>query len=76
MAAGCIPIVGYNIGAGRKDRARALFTRLLTAEAAVGAAALLIVELFPRQLIAVSGQQTRVLIIRTLLLNPSGFIFA
>lgn len=23
MAAGCIPIVGYNIGAGRKDRARA-----------------------------------------------------
>lgn len=24
MAAGCIPIVGYNIGAGRKDRARAL----------------------------------------------------
>ena len=55
MAAGCIPIVGYNIGAGRKDRARALFTRLLTAEAAVGAAALLIVELFPRQLIAVFG---------------------
>lgn len=55
MAAGCIPIVGYNIGAGRKDRARALFTRLLTAEAVVGAVAFLIVELFPRQLIAVFG---------------------
>ena len=55
MAAGCIPIVGYNIGAARKDRARALFTRLLAAEAALGAAALLIAELFPRQLIAVFG---------------------
>lgn len=54
-AAGCIPIVGYNIGAGRKDRARALFTRLLTVEAVVGAAALLIVELFPRQLISIFG---------------------
>lgn len=55
LAAGCIPVVGYNIGAGRKDRARSLFTRLLTAEAAVGAAALLIVELFPRQLIGIFG---------------------
>lgn len=55
MAAGCIPIVGYNIGAGRKDRARSLFTYLLAAEAAVGAAALLIVEFMPNQLIAVFG---------------------
>ncbi len=55
MAAGCIPIVGYNIGAGRKDRAKHLFTRLLVCEAAVGAAALLLVELFPRQLIGVFG---------------------
>ena len=55
MAAGCIPIVGYNIGADRKDRVRELFTKLLLSEAAVGAAALLIVELFPRQLILVFG---------------------
>ncbi len=55
MAAGCIPIVGYNIGAGRKDRARNLFTRLLILEAAVGAVALLIVELLPRQLIGIFG---------------------
>lgn len=55
MAAGCIPIVGYNIGAGRKDRAKNLFTYLLLAEACVGAMALLIVELFPRQLIAIFG---------------------
>ena len=55
LAAGCIPIVGYNIGAGRKDRALNLFTRLLIAEAAVGAAALVIVQVFPRQLIGIFG---------------------
>ncbi len=55
MAAGCIPVVGFNIGLGRKDRVKQLFTRLLTAEAAVGAAALLIVEIFPKQLINIFG---------------------
>ena len=55
LAAGCIPVVGYNIGARRRDRAKALFTRLLAAEAIVGGAALLIVELFPTQLISVFG---------------------
>ncbi len=55
MAAGCIPVVGYNVGAGRNDRVKALFTRLLACEAAVGAVALLIVELFPRQLIGIFG---------------------
>ena len=55
MAAGCIPVVGYNIGAGRKDRAKSLFTYLLIAEAVVGAVALLIVEIFPGQLIALFG---------------------
>ena len=55
MAAGCIPIVGYNIGAGRKDRAKDLFTKLLISEAAVGAVALFIVEVFPKQLIGIFG---------------------
>ena len=55
LAAGCIPVVGYNIGAGRKDRAKSLFTRLLIAEAIVGGVALLIVELFPQQLIGIFG---------------------
>ena len=55
IAAGCIPVVGYNIGAGRKDRARDLFTHLLAAEAAVGGVALLIVELLPGQLISIFG---------------------
>ena len=55
LGAGCIPVVGYNIGAGRKDRARALFTCLLLAETIVGAAALIIVECFPTQLISIFG---------------------
>lgn len=55
MAAGCIPIVGYNVGAKRNDRALGLFTRLLLTEAVVGAAATIIVEFFPGQLIAIFG---------------------
>ena len=55
LAAGCIPLVGYNIGAGRKDRAKTLFSYLLAAEAIVGVVATLIVELFPRQLIGIFG---------------------
>ena len=55
MSAWCIPIVGYNMGAGRKDRVKELFTRLLIAEALVGAVSLLIVEFLPRQLIAIFG---------------------
>ncbi len=55
LAAGCIPIVGYNIGAKRPDRVRTLFNLLLVNEAVVGFAALLIVELMPRQLISVFG---------------------
>ncbi len=55
MAAGCIPIVGFNIGAGRNDRVKKLFTKLLVAEASVGAVALLVVELLPSQLLTVFG---------------------
>ena len=55
MAAGCIPVVGYNIGAGRKDRAKKLFTYLLLWELGIGIAALCIVEIFPRKLIGIFG---------------------
>lgn len=55
LAAGCIPIVGYNIGAKRTDRALELFKKLLMAEFAVGLAALLVVELLPGQLISIFG---------------------
>ena len=55
MAAGCIPIVGYNVGANRPDRALALLKRLLICEALVGAVALVIVEFFPHALINLFG---------------------
>ena len=55
MAAGCIPVVGYNMGAGKKSRVRELFTKLLIYEALTGAIALVLAECFPRQLIAIFG---------------------
>lgn len=55
MAAGCIPVVGYNIGAGNSSRVKELFTKLLIGEALVGAVALILVEIFPKQLISVFG---------------------
>ena len=55
MAAGCIPIVGFNMGAGKSSRVKALFTSLMISEAVVGAVALVLVEAFPRQLIALFG---------------------
>ena len=55
MAAGCIPIVGFNMGAGCKARVKALFTKLLSCEALVGLAAMILVEGFPRQLIGIFG---------------------
>ncbi len=55
ISAGCIPIVGYNIGADRRDRAKTLFTYLLIAEAAVGGIALIIVECFPLQIANLFG---------------------
>ena len=54
-AAGCIPIVGYNVGAKRNDRALYLFRKLLICEFIVGAIALVIVEFFPRGLISIFG---------------------
>ena len=55
MAAGCIPIVGYNMGAKEYSRAKELFTKLLIYEAIVGAVSLLIVEVFPSALIQIFG---------------------
>ena len=55
MAAGCIPIVGFNMGAKMHDRVKKLFSKLLIAEAIVGAVALVIVEFFPNALIQIFG---------------------
>lgn len=55
MAAGCIPVVGFNMGAKQHRRVRDLFTRLLIAEACVGIVAFLIIEIFPNVLIQIFG---------------------
>ncbi|MDD3422408.1 MAG: MATE family efflux transporter [Bacilli bacterium] len=55
IAAGCIPIAGYNIGAKAYSRVKQLLTYLLVTEALVGLVALIIVEVFPGQLISLFG---------------------
>ncbi|MCD7744233.1 MAG: MATE family efflux transporter [Lachnospiraceae bacterium] len=55
ISAGMIPVVGYNIGAGRKDRAKQMFTSVLTAQLILGLVSLFIVEVLPYQLIAIFG---------------------
>ncbi len=55
MAAGCIPIVGFNMGAGENQRVKKIFSMLLAFESLLGLAALLVVEFFPRKLIAIFG---------------------
>lgn len=55
MAAGCIPIVGYNIGAGLNLRVKKLFSRLIAFETLVGIVSFIIAELFPHSLIQIFG---------------------
>lgn len=57
MAAGCIPIVGFNMGAQKPRRVQKLFTLLLCYEGILGALALVFVECFPRALIGIFGAQ-------------------
>ncbi len=55
LAAGCIPISGYNVGAKRFDRVKELMKLLLTAEFAVGFIASVLFLLFPNQFIGIFG---------------------
>jgi len=55
VAAGCIPLVGYNLGAGRHDRVRQLMWQMLKVEALIGLVATAIFELFPAQFAAIFG---------------------
>lgn len=57
MAAGCIPVVGFNLGAGRKDRVKELFKLILHFEALVGLVSFIIVEVFPGSLIKLFGAE-------------------
>ena len=55
ISAGCIPVVGFSMGAGRKDRVDEILRKLLCVEAMVGLISLLITQLLPRQLIGLFG---------------------
>ena len=55
MAAGCIPLVGFNMGAKMYHRVKELFTRLLAAETVVGIISLIVAEFFPGALIQIFG---------------------
>ena len=55
LAAGCIPIVGHNVGAGRNDRVLELMKKMMLAEAAIGLVATIIFELFPQPFVNIFG---------------------
>ncbi len=55
LATGCIPIAGYNVGARKYDRVRALMRLLLIAQAVVGVIATVIFLGFPYQLTGLFG---------------------
>ncbi len=55
FSAGAIPLVGYNMGSGRKKRVKKLFSYVLLWEAVIGTIALLIVEIFPLEIASLFG---------------------
>lgn len=55
ISAGCIPIVGFNMGAQLTHRVKELLTKLFITEAVVGIIAFVLVEVFPQQLISAFG---------------------
>lgn len=55
LAAGCIPVTGYNVGAKRYDRVKELMKYLFVCEAVTGLVATIVAELFPYKLIGIFG---------------------
>ncbi len=55
IAAGCIPIVGYNIGANKYKRVKKIFSIILIFETMVGIFGFITIELFPNVIINIFG---------------------
>jgi Na+-driven multidrug efflux pump len=55
IAAGSQPIVGYNYGAGKLDRVKEIFRKMMIAEVVVGIISMICFELFPLQIISIFG---------------------
>ena len=52
---GLQPIVGYNKGAGNKERVREIFRKMLFIETSIGVVALLLFQIFPVQIVSLFG---------------------
>ena len=55
LSASCTPITGFNMGAGRPDRVKKLFSLLLACEAVIGLIAFIIVEFYPSSIANLFG---------------------
>ena len=55
LSVSCTPIAAYNVGAGRPDRVKSLFTLLLKCEAVLGVIAFLVAEIFPADIASLFG---------------------
>lgn len=58
LSAGCIPIIGFNMGAKLKDRVVKALQLLLICETIVGIIAFILVEFFPSSIINLFGAST------------------
>ncbi len=55
LSASCTPITGFNMGAGRPDRVKKLFSLLLACETVIGLIAFIIVEFYPSSIANLFG---------------------
>ena len=55
IALGCQPIISYNVGAGKIDRVRSLYKRILALTVSVGLLFTVLFELFPDAIIGLFG---------------------
>lgn len=56
VAIGIQPIVGYNFGAGKLDRVRELYKKMLITELLIGLVSLICFECFPTQIVSIFGK--------------------
>ncbi len=55
FAVGLQPIVGYNKGAGNKERVKEVFKKMLLVEGCIGLVALFVFQVFPVQIVSLFG---------------------
>lgn len=58
IAVGAQPIIGFNYGAGKYDRVRELYKKIIIAEIIVGVLAMIAFEVFPVQIISIFGSES------------------